>query len=74
MRRLKEILLIKDATIHKRQYDKEWFFKFDDVAFYLKEDLSEVEFIYLPIMIDGEEEVVKCCSFKDILRGRKELK
>lgn len=73
MRSLKEKLLIKDATINKVQFDKEWFFKMDDMAFYLKEDLSEVEFIYLPMWIDGVEELVKCCSFEDIIRGRKEL-
>ncbi|MEN9908428.1 MAG: hypothetical protein RLZZ540_1577 [Bacteroidota bacterium] len=74
MKRLKEILLIKDATINKLQFDKEWFFKLDDMAFFLKEDLSEVEFVYLPMLIDGEREIVKCSSFEDILRGRKELK
>lgn len=73
MKRLKEILLIKDATINKVQFDKEWFFKLDDMAFFLKEDLSEVEFVYLPMLIDGEKEIVKCSSFEDILRGRKEL-
>lgn len=73
MKRLKEILLIKDATINKVQFDKEWFFKLDDMAFFLKEDLSEVEFVYLPMLIDGEREIVKCSSFEDILRGRKEL-
>lgn len=74
MKRLKEILLIKDATINKVQFDKEWFFKLDDMAFFLKEDLSEVEFVYLPMLIDGEREIVKCSSFEDIIRGRKELK
>ena len=70
---LKEKLLIQDATIHKVQYDTEWFFNLEDMAFYLKEDLSEVEWIYLPMMIEGEQEIVKCCTFEDILRGRKEL-
>ncbi|MGL5112714.1 MAG: hypothetical protein ACRC6O_08760 [Flavobacterium sp.] len=73
MKPLKEKLLIQDATIHKVQYDKEWFFKLDDMSFYLKEDLSEVEFVYLPMVIDDAEEIVKCSSFEDILRGRKEL-
>ncbi|MFY8112018.1 hypothetical protein [Flavobacterium sp.] len=73
MKPLKEKLLIQDATIHKVQYDTEWFFNLDDIAFYLKEDLSEVEWIYLPMMIEGEQEIVKCCTFEDILRGRKEL-
>lgn len=73
MKPLKEKLLIQDATIHKVQYDTEWFFNLADIAFYLKEDLSEVEWIYLPMMIEGEQEIVKCCTFEDILRGRKEL-
>lgn len=73
MKPLKEKLLIQDATIHKVQYDTEWFFNLEDMAFYLKEDLSEVECIYLPMMIEGEQEIVKCCTFEDILRGRKEL-
>jgi hypothetical protein len=58
MKPLKENLLIKDATIHKVQFDTEWFFKLDEMSFYLKEDLSEVEFVYLPILIDGEQEFV----------------
>ena len=73
MKPLKEKLLIQDATIHKVQYDTEWFFNLEDMAFYLKEALSEVEWIYLPMMIEGEQEIVKCCTFEDILRGRKEL-
>lgn len=73
MKPLKEKLLIQDATIHKVQYDTEWFFNLEEMTFYLKEDLSEVEWIYLPMMIEGEQEIVKCCTFEDILRGRKEL-
>ncbi|CAM3036993.1 hypothetical protein [Flavobacterium frigoris] len=74
MKPLNEKLILKDATINKVQFDKEWFYKLDDIAFYLKEDLSEVEFIFLPIVIDGEQEFVKCCSFDDIIRARKEYK
>ncbi|SEA50925.1 hypothetical protein SAMN05443667_10556 [Flavobacterium gillisiae] len=74
MKPLNEKLILKDATINKMQFDKEWFYKLDDIAFYLKEDLSEVEFIFLPIVIDGEQEFVKCCSFDDIIRARKEFK
>jgi hypothetical protein len=70
---LKEKLLIKDATINKVQYDKEWFFYLEDMAFYLKEDLSQVEFVYLPMLIDCQQEFVKCASFEDIVRGRKEI-
>ncbi|MFV8354322.1 hypothetical protein [Flavobacterium sp. XS2P14] len=73
MKPLKEKLLIKDATIPKVQFDKEWFYKLDDMAFYLKEDLSEVEFVFLPMIIEGEQEFVKCAAFDDIIRGRKEI-
>ena len=73
MKPLKEKLLIKDATISKIQFDKEWFYKLDDMAFYLKEDLSEVEFVFLPMVIEGEQEFVKCAAFDDIIRGRKEI-
>lgn len=74
MKPLNEKLILKDATINKVQFDKEWFYKLDDIAFYIKEDLSDVEFIFLPIVIDGEQEFVKCCSFDDIIRARKEFK
>ena len=70
---LNEKLLIKEATIHKYLYDKEWFFYLEDMKFFLREDLSQVEFVYLPMEIDGEQEFVKCATFEDILRGRKEL-
>ena len=69
---LNEKLLIKEATIHKYLYDKEWFFYLDDLAFFLREDLSQVEHVYLPMEIDGEQEFVKCATFEDVLRGRKE--
>jgi hypothetical protein len=71
---LKEKLLIKEASIHKYQYDKEWFYSLIDMTDYLKEDLSEVEAIFLPMIIDGVEEFVKCATFEDIIRGRKEYK
>ena len=74
MKFLIEKLLLEDATIHKVKYDKEWFYNLEDIAFYLKEDLSEVDFIHLPMMIEDEQEFVKCATFEDILRGRKEVK
>ncbi len=70
---LNEKLLIKEATINKYKYDKEWFFHLKDMSYFLKEDLSKVEFIYLPMIIDGEQEFVKCATFEDIMRGRKEI-
>jgi hypothetical protein len=73
MKPIKEILLLKDAAIHKVQFDIEWFYCLDDLVFYLKEDLSEVDTIYLPMIIDNQEEFVKCCTFEDLLRGRKQI-
>ena len=45
----------------------------DDIAFYLKEDVSQVDTIYLPMLFDEEQEFVKCATFEDIIRGRKEF-
>ena len=73
MKPLTEKLLLEDANVHKVKFDKEWFYNFEDIQFYLKEDLSAVEVIHLPMIIFGEEEIVKCCTLEDILRGRKEL-
>lgn len=73
MKPIIEKMLIKDATINKIQYDKEWFFYLEDMKHHLKEDLSAVEFIYLPLTINHEQEFVKFASFEDILRGRKEI-
>jgi hypothetical protein len=72
MKPLTEKLLLEDATVHKVQFDKEWFYNLDDMKFYLNEDLSAVEYIHLPMLVFGEEEIVKCCALEDILRGRKE--
>lgn len=74
MKPLIEKILLKEASVHKVQYDTEWFYYIEDMEFYLKEDLSMVECIHLPMIIDGEEEFVKCCTLEDILRNRKELK
>ena len=73
MKPLTEKLLLEDANVHKVKFDKEWFYNFEDIQFYLKENLSAVEVIHLPMFIFGEEEIVKCCTLEDILRGRKEI-
>jgi len=70
---LKLTLLLKDATIHKVQFDKEWFFHLKDMADYLGEDLSQVEAIYLPFTIDEETAEARCATLEDIERGRKEV-
>jgi len=71
---LKLSLLLKDATIHKVQFDKEWFFHLKDMSDYLGEDLSEVEAIHLPFTIEEEIVEAKCATLEDIERGRKEAK
>ncbi|MBC7524947.1 MAG: hypothetical protein H7239_10975 [Flavobacterium sp.] len=73
MKPLVEKILLKEASIHKVQYDTEWFYFIDDIAYYLKVDVSEVDTIYLPMFFEDQQEFVKCATFDDILRGRKEL-
>ena len=43
MKPLTEKLLLEDASVHKVQFDKEWFYNLDDIKIYLKEDLSVVD-------------------------------
>jgi hypothetical protein len=73
MKPLIEKLLLKEASIHKVQFDKEWFYSLVDMTHYLNEDLSEVDFIHLPMEIEEEQEFIKCATFEEILRGRKEF-
>jgi hypothetical protein len=65
MKPLNEKLILKDATINKVQFDTEWFYKLEDMAFYLKEDLSEVDYIFY-LHNRWSEEFVKCSSLKTI--------
>lgn len=73
MKPIIEKLLLKEASINKVQYDTEWFYNLEDIAFYLKEDVSAIDYIYLPMIIDEQQEFIKCATFEDILRGRKEF-
>ena len=72
-KRLRLNILLKDATISKVQFDKEWFFHLKEMADHLGEDLSEVEAIHLPFTIEGEMVDAKCATLEDIERGRKAL-
>ncbi|RZK12120.1 MAG: hypothetical protein EOO46_04315 [Flavobacterium sp.] len=72
-KRLTLSLLLKDATINKVQFDKEWFFHLKDMADHLGEDLSEVEAIHLPFTIEEDVVEAKCATLEDIERGRKVL-
>lgn len=69
MRKVNEQELIKDRTVNKVQFDKEWFYSLEDMEDYLKEDLSKVESVHLPIMIDDVQYTVKCATWEDIKRA-----
>lgn len=71
-KKLKELLLLKDASVKKVQFDKIWFFDLKDMQDYLEEDLSEVETVHLPFMVDGEPVNTKCATIEDIERVRRE--
>lgn len=71
-KKLKQEILLKDASVKKVQFDKEWFYDLKDMSDYLGEDLSEVEFIHLPFLIDEERINTKCATLEDIERVRRE--
>ena len=68
MRKVNEQELIKDRTVNKVQFDKEWFYSIEDMEDYLNEDLSGVESVSLTIMVDGEQYTTKCATWEDIKR------
>ncbi|TPD66947.1 hypothetical protein [Flavobacterium microcysteis] len=70
IKKLKEEILLKDASIKKVQFDKYWFYDLKDVSDYLNEDLSEVEFIHLPFIVDEVKVNTKCATLEDIERIR----
>jgi hypothetical protein len=69
MKKITEAIVRKDTTVAKVQFDKEWFYSVKDMEDYLNEDLSAVEAITLPVVIDGEEYRVKCATWEDIERA-----
>ena len=70
MKKITEMVIRKDSTVNKVQFDKEWFYAVKDVADYLNEDLTGVEHVHLPIVIDGMAFTVKCATWEDIERIR----
>lgn len=70
VKRLREEILLKDASIKKVQFDKYWFYDLKDMADYLNEDLSEVEYIHLPFLVDEVKVNTKCATIEDIERAR----
>lgn len=68
MKKLTEEIVRKDASVNKVQFDREWFYSVEDMEDYLNEDLSGVEAVSLPIIIDGGRYFVKCATWEDIIR------
>lgn len=60
--------LLHEPRIRKVQFENETYFSIDDVAKFIKEDLSAVESINLPI--GGE--YTKTATLQQIEKGRKE--
>ncbi|NBL65254.1 hypothetical protein GV828_08610 [Flavobacterium sp. NST-5] len=71
-KKLKEEILLKDASVKKVQFDKIWFYDLKDMEDYLEESLTEVETVHLPFTVDGEKIHTKCATLEDIERIRKE--
>lgn len=70
MKKVREEIVRKDSSVNKVQFDKEWFYSVKDMADYLNEDLTGVEYVHLPIIIDDVEYIVKCATWEDIERAR----
>jgi len=68
---LKKEKLLLDGNISKTQFENEWYFNLEDIASYLEEDLSEVESLDLPLLIEGKRETKPTATFENIEKGRK---
>lgn len=68
---LKEEDVLTDKNIRKTQFENEWYFNLEDMASYLEEDLSEVETLELPLLIEGKRQKCKTATIKNIEKGRK---
>ena len=70
MLKLKETELLENAGIKKVQFDNKWYFELESLATFLKEDLSEVVSIKLPI--NGN--YGNTATLEQIEKGRKQEK
>ena len=68
MKKLTEAVLQKDTTVNKIQFDKEWFYSVEDLEDYLKEDLTGIESVTLPIVFDDVKYPTKCTTWEDLER------
>jgi len=70
MKKITEAIVRKDTTIHKIQFDKEWFYVVEDMEDFLNEDLTGIETVTLPVNYDGEKIEMPCATWEDIERFR----
>jgi len=68
MKKITEAIVRKDASVHKIQFDKEWFYSVEDMSDYLNENLDGVESVSLLMEIFGETLTVKAATWEDIER------
>lgn len=68
MKKVTEAIVRKDASVHKIQFDKEWFYSVEDLEDYLNENLSGIESVNLPMEIFGEVMTVKAATWEDVER------
>ncbi len=70
IKKISEMIVRKDSSVNKIQFDKEWFYSIEDIEDYLNEDLSGIEYVTLPLIIDGVSYETKCATWEDIERIR----
>ena len=70
MKKITEAIVRKDKTIHKIQFDREWFYVVEDMEDFLNEDLTGVETVTLDVDYDGQKISMPCSTWEDIERFR----
>ena len=70
MKKITEAIVRKDTTIHKIQFDREWFYVVEDMEDFLNEDLTGVETVTLAVDYDGQKISMSCSTWEDIERFR----
>lgn len=71
MKILEKEKLLQNESIHKTEFEQQWYFSLEDMIEYLQEDLSEVEYLELPLLIGGKRKTVKTATFDNIEKSRK---
>jgi hypothetical protein len=68
MLKLKENELLVLSSVFKVQFDNSWYFELESLATFLKEDLSDVESVKLPI----NSTYAEFATLENIEKGRKQ--